>query len=44
LSDDGDRDVGIQQGTPDLPDRRIDVRFGEPALPTKRLEGGGEAI
>jgi hypothetical protein len=44
LADHGHRDVGVQQGTPDLTDRRVDVRLGQPTPGPEVLEGRRQAI
>ena len=38
------RDVGVEQRTPDFPDRGVDVGFGEPALAAQVLEGRRQPI
>ena len=38
------RDIGVEQGDPDLPRRRVDVGLGQPALATKVLERGLQAV
>ena len=38
------RDVGLEQGDPDLARGRVDVGLGEPALATEVLEGVGKAV
>ena len=42
--DHGQRDVGLEQGEPDLARGGVDVGLGEPALAAEVLEGVGEAI
>ena len=44
LADHRQRDVGVEQGDPDLADRRSDVGLGQPALAAQVLEGGGQAV
>ena len=44
LLDDGQRDVGVEQGEPDVADRRVDVGLREPALAAQVLEGRGQAV
>ena len=38
------RDVGLEQGDPDLASGRVDVGLGEPALAAEVLEGIGKAV
>jgi hypothetical protein len=44
LADHGQRDVGVEQGAPDLADGRVDIGLGQPALAAQVLERRGEAI
>ena len=44
LPDHRQRDVGVEQGDPDVADRRVDVRLGEAALAAQALEGDGQAV
>jgi hypothetical protein len=44
LADHRQRDVGVQQGAPDLADGRVDVRRREPTLAAQGLEGRREAV
>ena len=38
------RDVGVEQGDPDVADRRVDVGLGQAALAPEALEGDGQAV
>jgi len=40
----GQGDVGLEQGRADLPHRGIDIGLGQAALAAKALEGGGESV
>ena len=42
--DDRERDVGVEQGEPDVPDRLVDVGLREAPLRTEVREGGGQAV
>ena len=44
LADDGQGDVGVEQGAADLADGGVDVRLGQPPLAPQVLEGRGEAV
>ena len=40
----GERDVGVEQGAPDLADGAVDIRRTELALGAEVLEGLGETV
>ena len=44
LLDDRERDVGLEQGHPDLAQGGVDVGVGEPALAAEVLERRGETV
>ena len=44
VAHDRHRDVGVEEGDPDLPRGGVDVGLGQPALATKVLERGLQAV
>ncbi len=44
VRDHGQRDVGVEQGAPDLADGGVDIGFGEPALAAKVAESGCQSV
>ena len=44
LTNDGERDVGVNEGAPNVGNRMINVRLGQDAAAAQAAEGLGQAI